>query len=182
MFICVCLAWGIYLQSATWFIGSIMSRPKTSWTGLFSLVLWYVYCTAKAAAANIPIHGSASSTYISCRLYVRCNWCILSMTAFDCGLPEEAGLVLIPYSFYIKLFLNSWPRNSHPQSYMIYTGHVYQTSHIVSTMFAIVIDFLSLYCATSNHLVTGCIILTTFKHRGSFYFLYYPIHFISSYF
>ena len=77
-----------------------MYRTKTSCTGMFCLVLWYIDRTTKAAAARIPIHGSASSTYISCRLYVRARLpstlCILSMIAFACGFPEESGLVLIP--------------------------------------------------------------------------------------
>ena len=41
-----------------------MSLPKTSWPGIFSFVWWYVERTVKAAAARIPIKGSASSTYV----------------------------------------------------------------------------------------------------------------------
>ena len=36
--VCACLHWHIYLQSAMWFIGRIVPRPKTSWTVLFPLV------------------------------------------------------------------------------------------------------------------------------------------------
>ena len=41
-----------------------MYLPKTSWPGIFSFVLWYVDRTSKDSAARIPIHGSASSTYV----------------------------------------------------------------------------------------------------------------------
>ena len=40
------------------------------WPGIFCLVRWYLIFTAKSAAARMPIHGSASSKYVSCRLYV----------------------------------------------------------------------------------------------------------------
>ena len=72
------------------------------------LVLWYTDCTVKAAAARIPIHSSASSIYVSCVLYERTRLpstqCILSMIEFDYGLPGESGLLLIPYSFSIKIY------------------------------------------------------------------------------
>ena len=164
----------MYLQSATWFIGSIMSQLKTSWPMILIFLLWYIYYTLKASAASIPIHGSASSTYVSCRLYVcrrfHSNWCIVSMISFSCGFPGEYGLVLIPYPYSVKLFLNSWPINYSPQSYLICTGHGYRTSHVVSTNFAIIIAFLFLYCVTSNHPVMGSIIVTSFNIRGSFPF------------
>ena len=90
--------------------------PKTNWPEILCLVWWYICCTAKAAAVSIPIQGSESSTYASCRLYVHTRlpntWCIFSMVAFTCGLLGEAGLVLIPYYFSIKLLLNSWLRKS----------------------------------------------------------------------
>ena len=149
---------------------------KNNWPRIV-LVQWYLDFTVKAAVTNIPIQGSASSTYVSCRLKVRIRfpntWWILSIIAFACGFPEEAGLVLIPYSCYINLCLNLWPRSSPPpRSYMISTGYGYWTSHAVSTKFAIVIAFLSLYCVTSNHPVTGYIIVTAFKIKGSLPFLY----------
>ena len=60
-------------------------------------------------AARIPIHGSTSYKFVSCRLYVLTRlpntYCVLSMIASACGLPGEAGLVLIPYSYSIKIFL-----------------------------------------------------------------------------
>ena len=174
--ICACLRWNIYLQSSTWLIGRIMYWPKTIWPRLLPLVVWYVYHTAEAAAARILIHGSASSTYVSFRLYVRTGlpstWCIISTIAFTYGFSGDAGLVLITYSFSIMLFLNSWPRNFPPWSYVIYTGHRYQTSHIFSTKFAIVIAFLSQYCVTSNHPVTGYITVTAFKIKWYFSFLH----------
>ena len=51
-------------------IGSIMSLPKTDWPRIFCLVRWYVLRTAKDAVARMPIHGSALSTCVYCRLYV----------------------------------------------------------------------------------------------------------------
>ena len=138
--ICSCLLWRFYLQFAMLFIGRIMYQTNTNWTRLFPLVRWYVDHTAKAASARIPIRVSASSTYISCSLYVSTRfpdtWCILYMVVFDYVFPEEYGLVLIPYSFSIQIFLNLWPRNSPPCSYMISIGREYQTSHIVFTKFA----------------------------------------------
>ena len=174
--ICSYFWWCMYLQFSILLIGSIMSRPKTDWIIIFCFVWWYVLCTMKYASARMPIHGSASSTYVSCILYV-CKrflktWYIISMVTFACGFPGGSGSVLIPYSCSIKILLNSWPRNYPPQSYVIYTGHGYQTSHLVSTKFVIIISFLSLYCVISNHPVTVSIIVTTFKIRGSLPFLH----------
>ena len=168
--ICAYLRWRIYLQSATWFIGRVISQPKTSWPGLLTLVVWYLEHTAKTSAARITIHGSASSTYVYCILYVPTRfpstWCIISMIAFACRLSGESGLVLIPYYYFIKIFLNSWPGNSPPRSYVISTGHGYRTSHVVSTKVAIVITFLSRYCVTSKHPVTGSIIITDLRLKA----------------
>ena len=123
----------------------------------------------------MSIHGSELSMYASCRLYVRTifpnTWCILYMVVFACEFPGEAGLALIPFSCSIKLLLNSWQRNSPPWSYVISAGHVYWTSHVVTTRFSIVIDFLSLYCLFPNHPVTGYIVVTYFTIRGSLHFL-----------
>ena len=152
-----------------------MSLPKTNRPGILSFFLWFVDSNVEAAAARITIRGYASFTYVSCRLYVRTRlpntWFILSMVTFFCVFPGEAGLVLIPYSFFIKLFLNLWPRNYPPLSYVISTVHGYRTSYIVSTKFVIVIVFLLLYFVTSNHLVTGSIIVSSFNIIGSFLFL-----------
>ena len=143
--------WRVYLQSSMLFIGRIISRTKNIRPGILSLVLWYVDFTAKAADTSIPIHGSAPSTSSPCRLYVRTRfpstWCILSMISFFCLFLGGDFLVLISYSFSIKIFLNLWPRNSPLQSYVISTSHGYRTSHIVSTKLAMVISLLSLYCA-----------------------------------
>ena len=149
--------------------------PKTNWPWLFCLVWRYILCTTKSNAARMPIYGSASSTYVSCRLYVRTRfpntWCILYMVSFACGFPRESGLILITYSCSVKLIFNSLPINYTPQSYVIYTVHGYRTSHVVSTKFSIVIAFLLLYCVISNHPVTGYIIVMAFKIRGSLPFL-----------
>ena len=123
----------------------------------------------------MPIHGSTSSTYISCILYVRTRfpitWCILYVVAFSRGLPGKSGLVLIPYYCSVKILLNSWLNNSPPWSYLISTGHGYRTSRVVYTKFSITIAFLSLYSVISNHPVTGSIILEVFKIKGSLPFL-----------
>ena len=101
-----------------------ISNPLNDWLGVSCisqkligpecfLVQWYVLCTTKAVSARIPIHVSASSKYVSWRLYVRTwfpiTWFILSMVVFVCVLPEGAGFFLIPYSCYNKKLLNSWP-------------------------------------------------------------------------
>ena len=164
------------LQSATWFMRSIMSRPNNIWPGIFCLVLWYINLTTKAAADRIHIHGLASSTYVSCWLYVHTRlhstWRITSMIELTYGFPGEYILVLIKYSSSIKLFLNFWPRNYLPWSSVISTGHVYRTRHVYSTKLAIVIAFLSLYCITSNHPITGSTIVADFNIRGYLPFLH----------
>ena len=87
-----------------------MSQQKNNWPGLFCSVHCYVLHNAKAVAARIPIHGSASSTYVSCRLYVHTiflnTWYNMYMVEFACGFPGYVGLVLIPYYCSIKLILN----------------------------------------------------------------------------
>ena len=65
------------------------------------------------------------------------------------------------------------------------TGHVYQTSHLVSTKFAIVVDFLLLYFVISHHLVTGSIIVTSFNiicylHFIRIYRLLWDLHIVYS--
>ena len=155
-----------------------MSLPKNNWPGIFCLVRWYILRTAKNSATKIYIHGSVSSTYVSCRAYVRTRlistWCIISMVAFACGFPGESGFVLIQYYCSINLLLYSWLSNSLPPSYVISTGHGYGTFHIVSTKFAIVIYFLSLYSIILNHLVTGSTIVTDYlKIRCSIPFTYF---------
>ena len=70
------------------------------------------------------------------------------MVEFAYGLSGEVGLVLIPYSCYINILLNSWPRYSPPRSYVISTGHGCWTIHIAPTKFVIVIAFLSSHSVT----------------------------------
>ena len=147
--VCSCFRWHVYLQLDIGLIGSIISFPNSIWPGIFCLFWCYVLHIKKSASARMPIHSSASSTYFSCRLYLRTrfpnNLCILSMVLFACGFPGETDLVLISYSCYIKILLNSWPSIYPPWSYAISAGHGYRTSHIVSTKFLIVIAFLLLY-------------------------------------
>ena len=113
-----CLCWLVYFQSSVWFIGRIIAWPNISCPALLPLFRWYVERTEKGVADSIPIHGSESYTYVSCTLYVCARfsgtWCIISMVALTCGLPEETGLLLIHYYFSIKLFLNLRPRNYPP--------------------------------------------------------------------
>ena len=153
----------MYLQFTILSICMIVSCLENNFLGLLCLFRWYVLHTTKSDVDRTPINGSVSYTYVSCRLYLltRClsTWCILYMVEFSCGFPGEAGLILIPHSCYIKLLLNSWPSNYPPRSYMISTGHGYWNSHVVSTKFAILIDFLSLYCNTTNHAITGSIVV-----------------------
>ena len=85
-----------------------MYQPNTICPGPLYLVLWYVDSNVKASATRITIHGSASSKYFPCRLYV-CTRLpstsfILSMIEFACGLPWETGLVLIKYEFLSSYF------------------------------------------------------------------------------
>ena len=49
---------------------------------------------------------------------------------------------------------------------MIYTGHEYRTSHVVSTKFAIIVAFLSLYYVTKKHPITGSIIVTALRLKA----------------
>ena len=135
--------------SPIWYvlIWKIVSWPKDICPGLFTLVLWYVACITKANSTRITIFWSESSTYVSCRLYVRTRfpntWCILSPIVSVWVFSGGVGLVLIPYSYSINPFLNSWPRNSPPWSYVIYIGQGYLTRHVVSSKFAVFIAFLS---------------------------------------
>ena len=89
----------MYFQSDMWFIWGVVSLPNNNWSGLLNLVWWYIERTVKAATDRIPIHGSASSTYVSCSLYVRISFrgalCIIYMVVFVCGFLEGADLVLI---------------------------------------------------------------------------------------
>ena len=61
------------------------------------------------------------------------------------GFPKVLGLEVIPYSVLIRYFLNLWPINSDPWSYVIYIGLGYLDINVVSTNFAIDIALLSLY-------------------------------------
>ena len=84
------------------------------------------------------------------------------------GFPKVFGLEVIPYSVSIGGSLNSWQINFYPWSYEISLYLDYLDSHVFSTNFAIDIAILWLYCAISNHPVTGLIMVTAF--RCKFYF------------
>ena len=64
--------------------------------------------------------------------------------------------------------MNSWPINSDSWSCVLSNNHGYLVRHIVSTKFMIVIDCLSLYCATPNHPITGWVIVTDLGHKLDF--------------
>ena len=157
----------MYLQSTIVLIGIIVSRPNKNWPKILSLIIWFVYHTAKAYSARIPIHGSAPSMYVSHIFYVcvrrSITWCILYVITFACGFSGEFGLYFIPYSSSLKLFFKSRPMNSDPWSYLTSTGQGYLVNHVFYTMSKTVIAFLSLYCVTYNHPVTGPIILKSFN-------------------
>ena len=60
-------------------------------------------------------------------------WLIRSNISLHMGFPKVIGLATIPYSILISYFLNSWPINSDPWSYIISIGLGYLDSHLVST-------------------------------------------------
>ena len=154
-----------------------MSHLKISCPSHLYLTLWFVEHTSKEDADNIPIHSSASSTYVSSRLYVLTifpsAWLILYMIEFSWGLPGAYDLVLIPYYYSIKLFLNLWQIHYTPRSYVIPTGQVYLTRYVVSSRFVILVTFLSLYFFISNHPVMDSTIVMYFNINISF-----PVHII----
>ena len=78
------------------------------------------------------------------------------------------GLKVILYSISVRYFLNSWPVNYLSWSYMISIGIGYLDSHVISTKWVISIAVLLLYCVTSNHPVTGSIMVTAFIFVFSF--------------
>ena len=71
---------------------------------------------------------------------------IRSNIASDVVFLEVLGLVVILYSISIKYFLNSWPINYFPWSYVVSIGLGYLDVHLVSTKFATGIALL-LFCA-----------------------------------
>ena len=150
VFFCLCFISADLCVSNFLYYWLIVSRLAPELIGPdFCLVQWYLIRTGKAAAARKSIHGSELSTYVYCRLYVSYvhDSLVLDVfvVAFSYGFPMESGLLLIPYTFSIKIILNLRPRNYLPWSYVISTGHGYWTSQIVSTKSAIVIAFLLLY-------------------------------------
>ena len=77
------------------------------------LKLFSVEIVVNYAAANITIHESSFSTYVSCTLYVHTRLpkteLIISNIALEVEFTDELGLYLIPYYFSIKYFLSSLP-------------------------------------------------------------------------
>ena len=124
----------------------------------------------------MPIHGSFFPTYVCCTFKARTRfprtWWICSNIAFGMRFPEVLGLTVIPYSSWIRVFLNSLPINYFPWSYVISIGLGYLYSHVDSSKFSIVIALLSSYCKISNHPVMGSIIVTDFRYKFSFL----PLH------
>ena len=90
-------------------------------------------------------------------------WWIRSNILLEVGFLEVLVLAVIPYSFSIGYFLNSWPISYDPWSYMISIGLGYLVNHVVSTMFVIDNTIWSLYCVILNHHVTGSIMVKSFR-------------------
>ena len=88
------------------------------------------------------------------------TWWIHSNTALGFVFSEVIGLAGIPYSISIRYFLNLWPINSDPWSYVIFIGLGYLQIHVISTKFAIDIACSELYCVNITDLsVNGFIFL-----------------------
>ena len=124
---------------------------------------------ANSAAARMSDHGSSLSTYVYlmlklCTRFPR-NWWIRSNIALEVGFTKVLGLAVIPHSVSIIYFLNLWPINSDPWSYVISIGLWYLVSHVVSTKFVLDIALLSSYFGILNHPVTGFIMVTVFKFK-----------------
>ena len=102
------------------------------------------------------------------------------------GFTEVLGLANISYSISIWGYLNSWPINYNPWSYVISNGLGYLVKHLGYTKFISYIALLYLYCIISNHTVTGCIVVMTFRCKLYFFtFLcttYGPIRYTHSLF
>ena len=96
------------------------------------------------------------------------TWWICPNIVLELGFPEVLGLAVIPYYFPIRDFLNSWPINYYPWSYMISIGLGYLVNHVVYTKFDIVIALLLSYCVILDHPVTGSIMVMAFRFK--FYF------------
>ena len=76
------------------------------------------------------------------------------------GFTKVLGLAVSPYSVSIMDFLNSWPINYDPWSYVISIFLGYPLNHIISTKFAIDVALLLSYCVISNRPVTVPIMVT----------------------
>ena len=90
---------------------------------------------------------------------------IRSIIEFACRFSVVAHLDFITYQFLLNCFVNAWPRNSFPRSYIIIVGLRYLHNHVCCTRFAIIAACLSLYYIISNHPVAGYIIMNDFSMR-----------------
>ena len=138
---------------------NIMMRPSTSWPGMACNVVGYILRTSKALADIIPDQGSSLYRWLFFKSNVctrfSITWWILSNIEFYWGFAVVAHLALIPYSVFIRLLLNAWPRNSFPQLCVIIVVLWYLHRQVFSTKFSIVASRLSLYCIISNHWLMG---------------------------
>ena len=73
--------------------------------------------------------------------------------------PEGIWLSLNSIFLFYLIIFKLVTKELSSQSYVIYTGCVYRTSHEVSNEFEIV-ALLLLYCVISNHLVMGSFFVT----------------------
>ena len=96
------------------------------------------------------------------------TWWIRSNITSEVGFPEVLGLTIILYYISIRGFMNSWPINSDPWSYVISIGLGYLDTRVVSSKFMIDIALLSWYFDISNHPVTWYITVTDFWYKFSF--------------
>ena len=96
------------------------------------------------------------------------TWRICYNIVLEVGIPKVIVLEVIPYSFSIRDFMNSWTMTSNPWSYVISIGIGYLVNHIVSIKFLIDIALLLSYCVILNHPATGFIMVTDFSFNFSF--------------
>ena len=95
------------------------------------------------------------------------TWWIISNIELTCGFAVVSHLALILYSVSIRSFLNAWPRNSFPLSYVIIVRWGYLHNHVFPNRFDIAAACLLLYCTISNHLIARSVIVEAFSMRGS---------------
>ena len=132
---------------ATCSIGKIISLPDTNFSDYFWLVVWNVERIEKYYASIMSFQGSSSSKIFlsSSNVLTKLSstWFIRLMIELAWGFPYVSGLEIILYSYSMKVFFNSWPKNSYPRQYVISVGRGYLASHVFPTNLVIAIVLLS---------------------------------------